>query len=87
MIDAHCDVSWTEFVVWWKQDAQEAASDLRPLVFDAAQHVVLSEELKHLYTAITRAKNAVVIYDSNPKKRAPFFYYLRTLKLASVVKK
>ncbi|KAK9854785.1 hypothetical protein WJX84_000152 [Apatococcus fuscideae] len=68
------------------KDPQEAGSDLRPLAFDAAQHVVLSEELKHLYTAITRAKNAVVIFDSNPKKRAPFFHYLRSLKLASVVK-
>ncbi len=47
---------------------------------------MLSEELKHLYTAITRAKNAVVIFDSNPQKRAPFFHYLRSLKLASVVK-
>ena len=69
------------------QDPQDAGSDLRPLIFDAAQHVVLSEELKHLYTAVTRAKNAVVIFDSNPKKRAPFFHYLRSLKLASVVKK
>lgn len=30
---------------------------LRPLPFDERQHVVLCEELKHLYTAITRAKN------------------------------
>jgi hypothetical protein len=36
-----------------------AASALRPLKFDPAEHVVLAEELKHLYTAITRAKNNV----------------------------
>ncbi len=35
-------------------DATERA--LRPLPFDAARHVLLSEELKHLYTACTRAK-------------------------------
>ena len=30
---------------------------LRPLPFDERQHSLLCEELKHLYTAITRAKN------------------------------
>lgn len=30
---------------------------LRMLPFDERQHVLLCEELKHLYTAITRAKN------------------------------
>ena len=30
---------------------------LRALPFDAMQHALLSEELKHLYTAITRAKS------------------------------
>ncbi len=37
-------------------DATERGA-LRPLPFDAARHVLLSEELKHLYTACTRAKN------------------------------
>lgn len=32
-------------------DAEEAGA-LRPLPFDAARHVMLSEELKHLYTAV-----------------------------------
>ncbi len=40
-----------------------AGGDLRPLEFNAAGHVLLAEELKHLYTAITRAKNNVVIFD------------------------
>lgn len=30
---------------------------LRALPFDPMQHALLSEELKHLYTAITRAKS------------------------------
>jgi hypothetical protein len=32
---------------------------LRPAKFDEKAHSILSEELKHLYTAITRAKNNV----------------------------
>ena len=36
--------------------AARAAGYLRPLAFDAAKHTALCEELKHLYTAITRAK-------------------------------
>lgn len=59
---------------------------LRPLVFDPRAHVLLSEELKHLYTAITRAKNNIVIFDSSPAKRAPFFHFLRRLGMARVVK-
>ncbi|KAK9842411.1 hypothetical protein WJX84_005751 [Apatococcus fuscideae] len=64
----------------------EAEADLRPLRFDPLRHGMLCEELKHLYTAITRAKNNVIIFDSNPKKRAPFFQYLQRLNLARVVR-
>lgn len=64
---------------------QAEGDDLRPLRFDPVRHVILCEELKHLYTAITRAKNNVIIFDSNAKKRAPFFQYLKALKLARVV--
>lgn len=65
----------------------EAEADLRPLRFDPLRHGMLCEELKHLYTAITRAKNNVIIFDSNPKKRAPFFQYLQRLNLARVVRR
>ena len=58
---------------------------LRPLVFDDRSHVLLSEELKHLYTALTRAKGNVVIFDSDPVKRAPFYYFLRRLGMARIV--
>ena len=40
-----------------------------PQKFDPGQHKLLCEELKHLYTAITRAKNSVVIYDENATAR------------------
>lgn len=36
-------------------DAREAQGALRPLPFDAARHPILSEELKHLYTAVRPA--------------------------------
>ena len=36
-------------------DAREAQGALRPLPFDAARHPILSEELKHLYTAVSSA--------------------------------
>ncbi|KAK9820310.1 hypothetical protein WJX72_008781 [[Myrmecia] bisecta] len=60
---------------------------LRRLEFDPRTHVLLCEELKHLYTAITRAKNNVVMFDRNPDKRAPFFHYLRRLNMARVVRR
>ncbi|DBA81851.1 TPA: hypothetical protein ACH3X1_007570 [Trebouxia sp. C0004] len=52
----------------------------------ADQHdVLLCEELKYLYTALTRAKNNVIMFDSNTAKRAPFFNYLRRLGMAQYV--
>ena len=52
-----------------------------------AAHRALSEELKHLYTAITRAKNSVVFLDTDPEARAPFYYFLKRLGLATLVDK
>jgi hypothetical protein len=55
---------------------------LRPVAFNPAQHAILSEELKHLYTAMTRAKNNVIICDSSPSKSAPFYHLLQRLGMA-----
>ena len=41
--------------------------------FDASLHKSLNAELKHLYTAITRAKCNLWIYDSHIVKRLPIF--------------
>ncbi|KAG2432292.1 hypothetical protein HYH02_013015 [Chlamydomonas schloesseri] len=60
---------------------------VRPLEFNEGAHVVLAEELKHLYTAITRAKNNVVIFDRNAAKRAPFYHLLQSLGMARTVHK
>jgi ATP-dependent exoDNAse (exonuclease V) beta subunit len=43
---------------------------------------LLCEELKHLYVAITRAKNNLVIFDRDPERRAALYYFLRRLGLA-----
>ncbi|KXZ49100.1 hypothetical protein GPECTOR_23g31 [Gonium pectorale] len=60
---------------------------VRTLEFDDRAHVLLAEELKHLYTALTRAKNNVVIFDRNPAKRAPFYHLLQSLGIARTVHK
>jgi len=59
---------------------------LRMEQFDDRKHVLLCEELKHLYTAVTRAKNNLIIFDKNEAKREPMFHYLETLGLAHVVR-
>ena len=51
----------------------------------AGPDVLLCEELKQLYTALTRAKNNVIMFDSNMAERAPFFNYLRRLGMAQYV--
>lgn len=47
--------------------------------------MLLQEELKHLYTGITRAKSNVVFFDLNREKRAPFYNLLRSFGMARVV--
>ncbi|GFR81204.1 TPR and ankyrin repeat-containing protein 1-like, partial [Elysia marginata] len=53
----------------------------RPLAFDSDQHKLLSSELKHLYTAITRARVNVWIFDKDPGSRGPMFEYFKARKL------
>lgn len=53
----------------------------RPLAFDPKQHKVLNSELKHLYTAVTRARVNVWIFDEDIDKRAPMFEYFKARKL------
>ena len=43
-------------------DAREAQGALRALPFDAARHPILSEELKHLYTAVSGILGSVQSY-------------------------
>ena len=53
----------------------------RPLEFDPNLHKVLNSELKHLYTALTRARVNVWIFDEDIDKRAPMFEYFKARKL------
>uniref|UniRef100_A0A2C9L747 UvrD-like helicase C-terminal domain-containing protein n=1 Tax=Biomphalaria glabrata TaxID=6526 RepID=A0A2C9L747_BIOGL len=59
----------------------EKGCRLRPLSFDSRQHKLLDTELKQLYTAVTRARVNVWIFDENSEKRAPMFEYFKALKL------
>lgn len=55
------------------------------LHFDQRIHKSLNGELKYLYTAITRAKCHLWIYDENKKKRLPIFDYWYQRCLVKVV--
>ncbi|XP_068092636.1 TPR and ankyrin repeat-containing protein 1 isoform X2 [Hyperolius riggenbachi] len=48
---------------------------IRPLTLDPEMHKMLNGELKQLYTAITRARVNLWIFDENQEKRAPAFDY------------
>ena len=63
----------------------KVAGMLRTLNFDPHVHQILCEELKHLYTAITRARVKVVIYDQDEEKRAPMFHFLQRKELVQVI--
>ena len=60
-------------------------SVLRSLEFDEKLHRSFSAELKYLYTAITRAKCNLWIYDANPLKFSPLIYVLLTLGQVSAI--
>lgn len=47
---------------------------------------LLNGELKQLYTAITRARANLWIFDENPEKRAPAFRYFIRRDFVQVVK-
>ena len=50
-------------------------SEPRSKQFDSTLHKSLNSELKYLYTAITRAKCNLWIYDSSKKNRTPMLHY------------
>ena len=58
----------------------------RTLDFDYGKHKLLNSELKKLYTAVTRARVNVWIFDEDKKKRAPMFDFLVKKKLVDVAK-
>lgn len=58
----------------------------RPLEFSERLHKPLNAELKYLYTAITRAKCNLWIYDADEKKRLSVFDYWLRRSLVKVVR-
>ncbi|MBN3300841.1 TRNK1 protein, partial [Amia calva] len=63
-----------------------AAPQTRPLEFNADLHKMLNGELKQLYTAITRARVNLWLFDKNKEKRGPAFEYLIKGGYVQVVK-
>ena len=64
---------------WWeerrpgKSGGALAIPAPRLVGFDRAKHGILEEELKQLYTAVTRARVRVAVYDADEEKRRPVF--------------
>ncbi|XP_072455324.1 TPR and ankyrin repeat-containing protein 1 isoform X2 [Notamacropus eugenii] len=61
-------------------------SPSRPQLLNVEAYKLLNGELKQLYTAITRARVNLWIFDENREKRAPAFRYFIRRDLVQVVK-
>ena len=72
----------------WSVKNSDCAFNEKPrkLEFDESQHKSLNAELKYLYTAITRAKCNLWIYDSNRERRLPVFDYWSKRGLVKVIR-
>ena len=55
-----------------------------PPKFDPVKHNILSSELKHLYTAVTRARKTLVIFDASEKYRYGVQKYWEAKQLVRV---
>ena len=65
---------------------EELQCHSRGIEFDGDKHKLLNSELKKLYTAVTRARVNIWIYDEDIKKRAPMFEYFIKRNLVYVCK-
>ncbi|XP_053381229.1 TPR and ankyrin repeat-containing protein 1-like [Mercenaria mercenaria] len=74
-----------ETCVMIDQDVLSSKDRPRPLEFDPNQHKILNYELKQLYTALTRARVNVWIFDEDKEKRSPMFEYFKARKLVKSV--
>ncbi|XP_048257706.1 TPR and ankyrin repeat-containing protein 1-like [Haliotis rufescens] len=54
---------------------------VHPLAFEPNKHKILNFELKYLYTALTRARVNVWIFDEDEEKRAPMFQFFKAKNL------
>ena len=82
--------TWRVITSWWEErcpgvrGSAELGPQLRAVAFDREKHGILEEELKQLYTAITRARVRVAMYDQSREKRQPVFSYLHGEGLAEI---
>ncbi|XP_067417029.1 TPR and ankyrin repeat-containing protein 1 isoform X2 [Emydura macquarii macquarii] len=65
---------------------KNTATQSRPSVLNPEMYKMLNGELKQLYTAITRARVNLWIFDENSDKRAPAFKYFIKRDFVKVVK-
>lgn len=72
--------------MWPVSDHGSVFEKPRALEFDEGQHKSLNAELKYLYTAITRAKCNLWIYDSDKNRRLPIFDYWSKRDLVKVIR-
>nr|KAG5695001.1 hypothetical protein BaRGS_024184 [Batillaria attramentaria] len=75
----------TDGLVEIDEDVLQQTGRPRPLAFDPNLHKILNSELKHLYTAVTRARVNVWIFDQHEEKRGPMFEYFKARKLVKFV--
>ena len=86
--------TWRVITGWWegqrdKSEVEPGIEQLaipapRPVAFSKERHGILEEELKQLYTAITRARVRVAMYDADEAKRKPFFSFFHAEGLAEI---
>lgn len=81
---ANCNVCSSTGLVEITEDSVSVLRS-RPLEFDPEKHKVLNSEFKFLYTAITRARVNVWLFDEDKESRAPVFEYFQRLGLVKVV--
>ncbi len=68
-----------------EQKEMDVAGMLRALALNRYEHHLFCEELKHLYTAVTRARVRLVIYEKDMRKRTPMFCFLKGTRLVEPV--
>ena len=70
----------------WNYIKKLGYADLKvPLLFDKLAFSMLCTELKHLYVAITRAKNRILFFDQQPGNRLPIQEYWEKQNLVGVL--
>ena len=58
--------------------------NVQPKDFNQNKHKILISELKHLYTAVTRARANLYIFDEDEDKRQPMFHYFASCGLVEI---